>query len=174
MKKNKSKVDKEANKYEKLEENEEDMKILEDARDVSQKEEGDNENKREISSIKRAVRKRKRKDGPFVTSPYLHLDQPKEGTKKKRDIQILDSTEGTTKKIAKMNKASFLHLSTIQIFIHLRKNWLNSWQIPVVRQTLNLATCAEAQSLFRIVLKLDERRGRSCSKHFGTDGKVMC
>ncbi|XP_020250309.1 uncharacterized protein LOC109827704 [Asparagus officinalis] len=74
-----------------------DMRILEDARDVSQKDEGGNENNRETPSIKRAVGKRERKDGPSVTSPYMPLDQPKEGTKKRRVIQILDSPDGKKK-----------------------------------------------------------------------------
>ncbi|XP_020257685.1 uncharacterized protein LOC109834162 [Asparagus officinalis] len=74
-----------------------DVRILEDARDVSQKDEGGNENNRETPSIKRAVGKRERKDGPSVTSPYMPLDQPKEGTKKRRVIQILDSPDGKKK-----------------------------------------------------------------------------
>ncbi|XP_020247130.1 uncharacterized protein LOC109824911 [Asparagus officinalis] len=90
-----------------------DVRILEDARDVSQKDEGGNENNRETPSIKRAVGKRERKDGPSVTSPYMPLDQPKEGTKKRRVIQILDSPDG--KKSTKMKKASYLHLETIQV-----------------------------------------------------------
>ncbi|ONK57818.1 uncharacterized protein A4U43_C09F4460 [Asparagus officinalis] len=43
----------------------------------------------------------------------MPLDQPKEGTKKRRVIQILDSPEG--KKSAKIKKASYLHLETIQV-----------------------------------------------------------
>ncbi|ONK56209.1 uncharacterized protein A4U43_C04F29850 [Asparagus officinalis] len=46
----------------------------------------------------------------------MPLDQPKEGTKKRRVIQILDSPDG--KKSTKMKKASYLHLETIQQFSH--------------------------------------------------------
>ncbi|ONK75458.1 uncharacterized protein A4U43_C03F17050 [Asparagus officinalis] len=74
-------------------------------------------------------------------------DQAKEGTKKKRVIQILDSPEG--EKRAKMKKASYLHLSTIQVIdafvirfwkkiettnsydrkIHVTRHWLANFRL---------------------------------------------